>query len=135
MVQIYKSFTTHANFLAYFFDYSLKISTFESNNYTMSLETMIVRDFIDKKVDYLERVEATLSCEGLSTNRRTRLLCDILEKGIAFGISKGGYILKCTQERIEAVKEKAYRNWLEDVIYSINEDIEESMIKNKYKKK
>lgn len=132
---MYKKFFIYASFLLFFFDLSYKMRTFDSNNYNMSLEKMLVTDFIDKSIDYLERVEASLSNDALSVNKRTNMLCDVLKKGISFGLDKGGYILKCTQDKIESTKEKAYRKWLDDIVYKQNQLIEENMIKNKYKKK
>jgi len=95
---------------------------------------LLVRDFIDRSIDHIERVEKHLSSEGMSVNKRCNILCDLMERGIDFGIKKGGYIEKSVQDKIDASKDKKFVKWYKELIYSVNEEIEEEMIKNKYKK-
>jgi len=100
-----------------------------------NLGELIVTDYIDRSIDHIERVESALSSEGLSFNSRCNILCDLMKRGINFGIQKGGYIYKSTQDKIQSSKDRRYKKWLENIVYSINEEIEQDMIKNKYKKK
>lgn len=95
---------------------------------------LLVRDFIDRSIDHIERVEKHLSSEGMSVNKRCNILCDIMERGIDFGIKKGAYIDKSVKDKVEASKERKFKKWFDELIYSVNEEIEVEMVKNKYKK-
>ena len=95
---------------------------------------LLVRDYIDRSIDHIERVERALSSEGQSINKRCNVLCDLMERGINFGIKKGAYIDKSVQDKINASKDRKFSKWFDELIYSINEEIEVVMTKNKYKK-
>ena len=99
------------------------------------LGELIVTDFIDSNVDYLEKVVKQLETEPMSFNRKTRELQKILEKGIAYGIAKGGFIEECRKGKVVAAKKARYERWCTELFYKINEDIEANMKRIKYKKK
>ncbi len=101
---------------------------------TKGLEQLLVTDYIDRSINYIENIEVKLN-EAPSYNKRCNVICDVLKRGIAFGLLKGGAVYKNTQNKIEDSKKARYDKWLKEMIYSINEEIEQYMIKNKYKKK
>lgn len=98
------------------------------------LGKLLVTDFIDRKVDYVENVVSQISTEAMSFNRKTRMVLDVMKVGIDFGISKGEFISNLTRKKINDAKEKSYNKWLTELVYKINEDIEVQMNKVKYKK-
>lgn len=99
------------------------------------LGELIVTDFIDRKVPYMESIITQFETEALSFNKKTNILCDVMKVGIAYGIEKGAFVGKCAEEKVKAAGEKSYYKWLNELFDGINENIAEHVNKNKYKKK
>lgn len=100
-----------------------------------NLGNLLKTDFVDRNCDYIENVVKQIEQEPISFNAKNKLILAVLEKGIAFGIAKGGYINECTRKKIEAASSKSYEKWLEKVLEDINENIATNKPKKKYKRK
>ena len=103
----------------------------------MSVESvgqMLETDFIDRNVDYIEAVVKSIQADAESFNKKAQLALKLMKKGINFGFHKGVFVEKCRAERIEKAKDAVYKKWLQDLVYEVNEVIDEDFLRNKYKK-
>ena len=100
-----------------------------------TLEKLLVTDFIENKADYLENVVTQIETSPMSFNSKNKLLLEVLNKGIQFGINKGIFINKCTEAKVRESKEKRRKKWIIEMVYGMNEVIESNINKYKYRKK
>lgn len=95
---------------------------------------LLVTEFVDENIDYLEKVVTSIQNEPMSFNRKTRMVHGVMMKGISYGIDKGGFIERCRKGKVEAAVTERYRKWKVEFFNDLEEDIEANIKRTKYKK-
>lgn len=102
-----------------------------------SLQDIFITDFLSQERDVLQKTEEDLECLPMSHEQKIEKLESLVKRGIMFGIDKGVFIETERTKKINGAKKKAFQRNLDEMIFSINDQIHkyQNQPKIKYSKR
>jgi len=98
------------------------------------IENLMTEGFLIDEENKIFKVIEYLEKNPLTMNQKVQYVMEEIRRALKFGINKGIFIEECRAKRVKDAGTELYKKRIKEVIYEINEEIDDNILKNKYKK-